>query len=205
MKKINNIKVVVGALMMLFLPVACSDILDEQPRNIYEPGYFKTEKGVQGGLTSMYAHLRYIFGQGYYYNITLTGTDEMTWANSADSNFKDADMTSGGTMTPSTSRSDVLWNEAFPNINTANGVIENAEEVGLNPALIAEARFFRAFDYFWLVQTFGGVPLDLGAGNLKFNTAPTRVSTRNTVPEVNTIGIFPDLKQAVQEIGRAHV
>jgi SusD family. len=199
MKKIN-ITALSGALAMLLLLVSCNDILDEQPRNIYEPGYFKTEKGVQGGLTSMYAHLRYIYGQGYYYNITLTGTDEMTWAASADSNFKDADMTSGGTMTPSTSRADVLWNNAFPNINTASGVIENAEEVGLDPSLIAEARFFRAFDYFMLVQTFGGVPLDLGGGNLKFNTTPMRVSVRNTVPEVYTIGIFPDLRQAVQDL-----
>lgn len=83
--------------MLLFLSVACTNLLDEQPRSIYEPGYFKTEEGVQGGLTSMYAHLRYIYGQGYYYNITLTGTDEYTWANSADGNFKDADMTIGGT------------------------------------------------------------------------------------------------------------
>ena len=190
----------IGALVMLLMSVGCSDILDEEPRNIFEPGYFKTEKGVQGGLTSMYAHLRQIYGQGYYYNITLTGTDEYTWAASADANFKDADMTSGGTMSPSTSRADVLWNAAFPNINTASGVIENAEAVGLSPALIAEARFFRAFDYFQLVQTFGGVPLDLGGGNLKFNTTPMRVSTRNSVPEVYTIGIFPDLRQAVQDL-----
>ena len=189
-----------GALAMSLLSVSCNDILDEEPRNIFEPGYFKTEKGVQGGLTSMYAHLRYIWGQGYYYNITLTGTDEYTWGTSADANFKDADMTSGGTMTPSSSRADVLWNAAFPNINTANGVITNAEEVGLSPALIAEARFFRAFDYFWLVQTFGGVPLDLGAGNLEFNISPLRVSTRNTVPEVYTIGIFPDLRRAIQDL-----
>jgi hypothetical protein len=191
-----------GALLAIcmFLSFGCSDILNEEPRSIYEPGYFKTEKGVKGGLTSMYAHLRYIFGQGYYYNITLTGTDEYTWATSADSNFKDADMTSGGTMTPSTSRADVLWNQAFPNINTASGVIENAEAVGLDPSLTAEARFFRAFDYFWLVQTFGGVPLDLGSGNLKFNTIPKRTSVRNTVPEVYTIGIFPDLVQAIQDL-----
>ncbi|KAA6325274.1 hypothetical protein EZS27_025493, partial [termite gut metagenome] len=110
------------------------------------------------------------------------------------------DMTSGGTMTPSTSRSDVLWNNAFSNINTASGVIENAEAVELAPSLVAEARFFRAFDYFWLVQTFGGVPLDLGSGNLKFNGVPSRISTRNTVPEVYTIGIFPDLKQAVNDL-----
>ena len=198
MKKIN-IKVMMGALTMLFLS-ACSGILDEQPRATYEPGFFTTKEGVQSGLTSMYAHLRYIYGQGYYYNITLTGTDEYTWANSADGNFKDADMTSGGTMTPSTSRADVVWNNAFPNINTASGVIENAEAVGLAPSLIAEARFFRAFDYFQLVQTFGGVPLDLGGGVLKFNKSTVRTSVRNTVPEVYTIGIFPDLKQAVIDL-----
>ena len=81
---------------------------------------------------------------------------------------------------------------AFSNINTASGVIENAAAVGtISDALIAEARFFRAFDYFLLVQTFGGVPLDLGAGELKFNTAPVRTSVRNTVPEVYTKAIFP--------------
>lgn len=198
MKKIN-IKVMMGALMMLFLS-ACSNILEEQPRATYEPGFFTTKEGVQSGLTSMYAHLRYIYGQGYYYNITLTGTDEYTYAASADANFKDADMTSGGTMTPSTSRADVVWNTAFPNINTASGVIENAEAVDLAPSLIAEARFFRAFDYFQLVQTFGGVPLDLGGGIMKFNKSTVRTSVRNTVPEVYTIGIFPDLKQAVIDL-----
>ncbi|GHT58641.1 membrane protein [Bacteroidia bacterium] len=199
MKKIN-IKVMMGALMLLLLSMACSDILKEEPKATYDPGFFTTKEGVESGLTSMYAHLRYIFGQGYYYNITLTGTDEYTWAASADANFKDADMTSGGTMTPASSRADVLWNAAFPNINTASGVIENAEAVGLAPSLIAEARFFRAFDYFYLVQTFGGVPLDLGAGNLKFNTSTVRTSKRNTVPEVYTTGIFPDLKQAVTDL-----
>jgi hypothetical protein len=65
---------------------------------------------------------------------------------------------------------------------------------------IAEARFFRAFDYFQLVQTFGGVPLDLGAGELKFNNNPVRTSVRNTVPEVYTKAIFPDLIQAVADL-----
>lgn len=198
MKKIN-IKVMMGAAFLLFLS-SCSSILEEQPRATYEPGFFTTKEGVQSGLTSMYAHLRYIYGQGYYYNITLTGTDEYTYGASADGNFKDADMTSGGTMTPSTSRADVVWNNAFPNINTASGVIENAEAVGLVPSLIAEARFFRAFDYFQLVQTFGGVPLDLGGGVLKFNKSTIRTSVRNTVPEVYTIGIFPDLKQAISDL-----
>src|SRR5690606_26810844 len=165
-----------------------------------------TEKGVYGGLTSMYAHLRYIYGQSYFYNTLETGTDEATYAQSADGNFKDMDLSGVGSVTSSSSRSDVLWGATFPNINTASGIIENASEVeGISDDLIAEARFFRAFDYFLLVQTFGGVPLDLGAGELMFNTNPVRISTRNTVPEVYTKAIFPDLLTAVNdlpEVGR---
>src|SRR5690606_9751747 len=65
---------------------------------------------------------------------------------------------------------------------------------------IAEAHFFRAFDYFLLVQTFGGVPLDLGAGELKYNTTTTRYSARNTVPEVYTKAVFPDLLLAIEQL-----
>ncbi len=185
---------------MTLVMLSCSEILDEKPRSIYEPGFFRTEKGVYGGLTSMYAHLRYIYGQPYYYNTLETGTDEYTWGQSADQNFKVMDISGEGEITPTSSRSDVIWGVCFSNINTASGIIENAEAAGIASSLIAEARFFRAFDYFLLVQTFGGVPLDLGAGELKFNTSPSTTSVRNTVPEVYTKAIFPDLITAVQEL-----
>jgi len=186
--------------MTLFL-VGCSHILDEEPRSIYEPGFFRTEKGVYGGLTSMYAHLRWIYGQPYYYNTLETGTDEYTWAQSADANFRVMDISGQGEITPTSSRADAIWGICFSNINTASGIIENATSVGTIPAeLIAEARFFRAFDYFLLVQTFGGVPLDLGAGELKFNTSASTTSVRNTVPEVFTKGIFPDLLTAANDL-----
>lgn len=191
---------VASILMTLFL-VGCSHILDEEPRGIYEPGFFRTEKGVYGGLTSMYAHLRWIYGQPYYYNTLETGTDEYTWAQSADANFRVMDISGQGEITPTSSRADAIWGICFSNINTASGIIENASEVGTIPAdLIAEARFFRAFDYFLLLQTFGGVPLDLGAGELRFNTSASTTSVRNTVPEVYTRGIFPDLLTAVNDL-----
>jgi hypothetical protein len=202
--KIKYKKYLVAAAMLTLATSGCNDILDEQPRSIYEPGFFKTERGVSGGLTSMYAHLRYIYGQAYYYNTTLTGTDEVTYAQSADANFKVMDMSGEGIIDATTSRSDAIWGVAFSNINTASGVIENASEIGtVSNALIAEARFFRAFDYFLLVQTFGGVPLDLGAGELKFNTTAVRTSVRNTVPEVYTKAIFPDLLTAVNDLPSA--
>jgi hypothetical protein len=199
MKKINIKRALQSALLLVCM-AGCTKILDEAPRSVFTPEYFKTEAGVNGGLTAMYYHLRTMYGHAYYYNSGVTGTDEATWGQSADGNFKDMDCSGVGAVTATSYPTSVLWGEAFPNINTASGVIENATAVGISNALIAEARFFRAFDYFLLVQTFGGVPLDLGSGELKFNISPVRTSVRNTVPEVYTKAIFPDLLKAVNDL-----
>ena len=184
---------------------SCNSVLDEQPRSNFDPSFFNTKAGIEGGLTSLYAHLRYFYGNGYWLNACETGTDEYTYAQSADGNFKDADLSGVGSMTSSNSIAGGCWGTAFANINTASGVIENAEaamnagDKTITPALIAEAYFFRAFDYFILVQYYGGVPLDLGAGELKFNTSTVRTSVRNTVPEVYA-AIFSDLEKAVADL-----
>ena len=178
---------------------SCNDVLDEQPRSQFDPTFFTTKAGIEGGLTSLYAHLRYFCGNGYYLNSLETGTDEYTYAQSADGNFKDADLSGVGSMTPNNSIAGGCWGSAFANINTASGIIENGAEAGMDAALLAEAYFFRAFDYFILVQTYGGVPLDLGAGELKFNTSTVRTSVRNTVPEVYA-AIFKDLEKAVADL-----
>lgn len=190
----------VTILATLFAVTGCERILDEVPRDRFEPGFFKTEEGIIGGLTGLYSNLRRIYGQPYYYNATETGTDEYTYGSQADGNFRMADLSGLGIPDAQNSRWDVLWNAAYSAINSASGIIANGTEAGMPVALIAEARFFRAFDYFLLVQTFGGVPLDLGGGILEFNTAPTLSSVRNTVPEVYTLAVFPDLLQAVEEL-----
>ena len=179
---------------------SCNDVLDEQPRSQFDPTFFNTKSGIEGGLTSLYAHLRYFYGNGYYLNTLETGTDEYTYAQSADGNFKDADLSGVGSVTSTSTVAGGAWGTLFANINTCSGVIENGEASGIDAALLAEAYFFRAFDYFILVQTYGGVPLDLGAGELKFNTSTVRTSVRNTVPEVYTKCIFPDLEKAVNEL-----
>lgn len=178
---------------------SCGDVLDEQPRSQFDPTFFNTKAGIEGGLTSLYAHLRYFYGNGYYLNPLETGTDEYTYAQSADGNFKDADLSGVGSVTPTSTVAGGAWGTLFANINTCSGVIENGEASGIDAALIAEAYFFRAFDYFILVQTYGGVPLDLGAGELKFNTSTVRTSVRNTVPEVYA-AIFSDLEKAVNDL-----
>jgi hypothetical protein len=208
--KSKYIKTLIGtALTSMFLMGCSSDLLTEDPRSIFTPAYFQTEAGVVGGVTSLYANLRNLYGQAYYYNACETGTDEATWGASADGNFTAMDYSGAATFNSQTYPISILWSDAFPNINTANGIIQNAALVNTSKkgtsdtipgSLIAEANFMRAFDYFLLVQTYGGVPLDLGAGTLKFNTNPVRTSVRNTVPQVYTQCIFPDLITAVNNL-----
>ena len=202
--KTKSIKYIVAAgLVCCGLSTAmtsCNSVLDEQPRSQFDPSFFTTKAGIEGGLTSLYAHMRYFYGNGYYLNSLETGTDEYTYAQSADGNFKDADLSGVGQMVATNSIAGGCWGEAFSNINTCSGIIENGAAAGMDDALLAEAYFFRAFDYFILVQTYGGVPLDLGAGELKFNTSTTRTSVRNTVPEVYTKCIFPDLEKALADL-----
>src|SRR5678816_2578070 len=96
-----QIKSFLLSVIFILLFSGCKKILDEQPRSIYTPEFFQTEKGVQGGITSQYAHLRFIFGQPYYYNSLETGTDEYTWGQSADANHKDMDLSGVGNLTAS--------------------------------------------------------------------------------------------------------
>lgn len=200
MKTLKIKSILKSTLLLAILSTGCKKVLNEQPRSSFTPEYFKTVQGVNGGLTAMYAHLRNIYGQAYYYNSGVTGTDEATWGQSADGNFKDLDCSGVGTISSTSYPTSIIWGESFTDINTASGVIENASAVGISTSLIAEARFFRAFDYFLLVQSYGGVPLDLGSGVLKFNISPSRTSVRNTVPDVYTKAIFPDLLQAINDL-----
>ncbi len=197
----NSISILLaGALLTLG---ACSEefVLEETPRSSFTPDFFKSELGVQGGITALYENLRYTYGFAYFLNLGETGTDEYCAAQSANNNFFDLDLAGQGNLSPNSGFSiGILWDNAFPAINTASGIIENAAEVGLDPSLIAEARFFRSFNYFLLTQTYGGVPLDLGSGELAFNSSAVRTSVRNTVPEVYTRGIFPDLITAVNDL-----
>lgn len=184
----------------LFCLASCSDILDEQPRSILTPDLFSTEDGLQAGLTAAYNGLRYISGTEPTMCSTVLGTDEFTSA--ASGGTKELDMTpgNGGTgINSATGSINVFWNYPFSYINTCNGIIEFGTEAGLSDELIAEAYFLRAYYYFKMVQMFGGVPLDLGTGELKFNTNPTTLSKRNTEEEVYT-AIIADMKYAAEHL-----
>lgn len=56
-----------------------------------------------------------------------------------------------------------IWDNCYQAINVANGAITHIPEIDMSSSmaqqLIAEAKFFRAFNYYYLVKTFGDVPM----------------------------------------------
>ena len=199
MKK-NNIIALIGAIVALTVGFdSCSDVLDEHPRATLTADFKGTDAGMEGSLANLYTNLRNIYGSGYYLNACETGTDEFTFGASADANFKDVDHSLNANPLNSEIRHcREVWNPMINSINSASQMIEEGERV--SPSIVAEAYFFRAFNYFVLVQTFGGVPLDLGSGELKHNSKDVRQSVRNNVAEVYTKCIFPDLEFAVENL-----
>src|ERR1035437_2781200 len=150
-----HIKKFIGTALLSILLFSCSKILDEQPRSAFTPVYFNTKDGAMSAITSLYANLRYFYGNAYYYNMCETGTDEATYAQSADNNFKVMDLSGQGALN-SQSYGDPFWGTAFPMISTASGIMEKGPALNVDTSAIAEAAFFRGFTYFVLVQTYGG-------------------------------------------------
>ena len=93
-----NKKIFLGAISISLCFSSCSDILEEEPRSIYTVEYFNTESGINQGLTSLYRNLRLLYGNGYFMSNCQNGTDESTWGQSADGNFKELDMSGNGNM-----------------------------------------------------------------------------------------------------------
>lgn len=56
-----------------------------------------------------------------------------------------------------------IWDDSFKSINIANGAIKYIPEIAMSESnkakLVGEAKFFRAFNYFYLIKTFGAVPM----------------------------------------------
>ncbi len=174
---------------LLTASYGCNDILDENPKTAFTADYYKTAQGFQDGLNASYSYLRFQYGSNPALGLNITGTDEFTFGpepnyNSSGDNQPHKLM---GTydVTPQAGYLQVTFNRTFPVINTLNGLVDLADQV---PTFtdqqyresVAQARYLRAHYYYLLVGHFGAVPLDLGSGELKFNTKPYTGFNRGT-------------------------
>lgn len=187
--KIKNIWSLVAAAVVL---VSCGDKMDYKEYSVYDEDYVKTTFARSAGLvTSAYNDLDYDFGN-YSGALLASATDEAVYSHSGNAIEKFYD----GGWSASSNNDASLWTKCWRGISYANLFLDKFKdetfedyildldykaEIHQYQNLQYEARFLRAYYYFLLVRSFGGVPLI--TANLDANEA-------NTQPRVSSDEIF---------------
>lgn len=176
MKSIINRIFIASALT--FSLSACSDFLNKEPLS----------QGTEAIVFKTPEH----FEQAAYYLYDLYGWDY----NAMDRNLDISGLGSnGGGTAPESSGS---WGGPYGQIRDCNILLEKAEEYAGDKNAISHAvgtaHFFRAWQYFKLLKTYGGVPIADHSLDL---TDPTLQAPRNSRYEVANF-IINDLKGAVK-------
>ena len=144
---------------------SCSKILEghPDPQSNIVPYIFYTPGGLSCWpvYAGVYNDLRSLWGTEGFSMQNLGGVDETLEGASATS----PDYFTYNPMT-SADETQGWWNNAYHDINTCNAVLQFGQTVvGLDSVTrrqyLAQAKFLRAFWYFYLVQNFGDVPLHL--------------------------------------------
>jgi hypothetical protein len=193
MRAYNKLFFIIAAATLL-TGSGCKKLLQEQPRSQITPAFFSTAGGILGGIAGVYSDMRFLWGTEGFTNITLAGTDEYLAGGSASGSYwwtYNNILTSDGAITS-------LWNIAYQDINTLNGVLLYGSTAAIDSATkrqyLAQAKFLRAFYYFYLAQTFGSVPL-----HTSFITSATTSDSRQPLSAIYT-QIIQDLTDASTQL-----
>ena len=197
---------VLVAMALLFTFVSCNeDILDEKPLDFLSPdNAYLTEQGALQGITAIHDRVR-----AAYYSFGEFGV--MNWATHGSDLGYNGEIPAAGTlylnsyndMTPVWRNVVDTWNVGFEIIQWATLLIDKVEqadpaafqegEAGRNK-YIAEAKFFRAFAYRYLVSTYGDIPLITEPVN-----SVKADFIRNPISEIHAL-MVEDLKFATEHL-----
>lgn len=144
---------------------ACNEasFLEENPLDFYSPSNsYQTYENFESAVVDLYAQLRDLrFNASDNARAHFYGTDIMFDAreSTASNRFGDYNITlnATGDMT------EWHWDRLYKIVTSANTIIDRLPDGSLTEGeavkIAAEARFFRAFAYRYLVYMYGGVPL----------------------------------------------
>ena len=202
-------------LTLLTIMQACKkDFLDTKPPYLTDASFFLDDEHATMVLAGAYDPMAwYNFYQLTEWAIGDVVSDDAEKGGGGDGDYAeiyDMEHFQVNTENPLISQ---RWNDCYVGINRANKLIEGVTDntnisTEAQTRLIAEARFLRGFYHFYLVKTFGGVPI------VDHILSPSEYTNpRNTIEECYTF-IENDFKAAAQglpkksqipsdEIGRA--
>jgi hypothetical protein len=195
MKK--NIKYI-GILTMAFSMSACTDyFLDLEPTDQQtEANFYKTAAEFEAAANSTYSFYGFHDVTEKVNGTNYTHTLYNIWDNNSDV-IAGVDEAASGTLGAKTT--DAYWSLCYAKIRKCNIVIDKASEYTGSDnisASVGTAKFFRAYQYFWLLRRFGGVPLILHPLS---SSSAELYAARNSRYEVMA-QIMSDLNDAIESL-----
>ena len=187
MKKLNFKYFLILVGLLSFSQISCNKMLDLKPINeISDADYWKSTEQFQLAANSYYNYLR-TFADILNDSPHADRRSDVQYAG-ASNTFSSGANTAGAT--------DANWNTSYSRLREVNYLLAKATEYS-TPAdisiYVAEAKFFRAYLYFDLLQQFGGVPIVLKPIEVG---APELQAPKNTRDEV-VDQIIKDLDEAI--------
>ena len=179
MKQPSKYSLLTLSLLFIFVFIGCKKFIEIPPPEdqLVSENAFADDKTADATMAGIYSKMNaYNYGYGNVLNSFMPAfaADEFYYAlaNSTFDEFKN------NSLTPDNRYVNPFWESSYSYIYHANAVMEGIEKsTALSPdvraQLLGEAKFVRAFCYFYLVNQFGDVPLIINT-NYKVNTVMPR-------------------------------
>ena len=139
---------------------SCSDFLDASNKsNVTAKQSFATKEGLNNLVNDAYQHLQNVYAAPLFTSCFSAGTDMYADAR----NKMNEALNTYETLTPEKSDIKNLYTYLYSGIRAANSVSYYAQTAQVDEKtksqLIGEARVLAAYEYYLLVNNFGGVPI----------------------------------------------
>lgn len=139
---------------------SCSDFLDASNKsNVTAKQSFATKEGLNNLVNNAYQHLQNIYAAPLFTSCFSAGTDMYADAR----NKMNEALNTYETLTPENTDIENLYTYLYSGIRAANSVSYYAQTAQVDEKtkgqLVGEARVLAAYEYYLLVNNFGGVPI----------------------------------------------
>lgn len=164
-REIMRLKNISVSILAAALFVSCTHFLDEEPKGkLPSDGFFSQREDLAASLNALYSVVTTSQRANNYVGTNfLSGDDISTHPASNKQSLREHDQYS---VTDNNAWMVSMWEQRFKVIKAANFIINNASRTpDVSPEeltqALAQAHFWRAFSYFYLVTTWGAVPVML--------------------------------------------
>lgn len=139
---------------------SCSDFLDASNKsNVTDKQTFATKEGLNNLVNDAYQHLQNVYAAPLFTSCFSAGTDMYADAR----NKMNEALNTYETLTPENTDIKNLYTYLYSGIRAANSVSYYAQTAQVDEKtkgqLVGEARVLAAYEYYLLVNNFGGVPI----------------------------------------------